>query len=187
MKFTSVTPFALAVAALALTPSWAQVFTIDTEDSTLSFVGAKATRQHSGGFESFAGTFTLEDGDLSTLQLRVEVDTTSLWADVEDLQNHLKSADFFDVESHPTATFESISVSPYGDLWMVTGELGLHGVTSRVSFPVTVAVEGDTLSATGSLDLFRYDFGISPAGRPGDLIKNAVAVSFDVTATAEED
>jgi polyisoprenoid-binding protein YceI len=172
---------------VALTPSWAQVFTIAAEESTLSFVGAKATRNHSGGFERFAGTFTLEDGDLSTLQLRVEIDTTSLWADVEDLQNHLKSADFFDVESHPTATFESVSVSPYGDQWMVTGELDLHGVTSRLSFPLSIQVERADLRAQASFDLFRYDFGISLAGRPGDLIKNAVAVSFDVSATAEEE
>lgn len=159
------------------------VYTIDLENSQLNWIGRKASGQHDGGFRNFEGTLTMEGNDPSTLAVRVAIDTTSIWADNPNLTNHLQTDDFFAVETHPRAVFESDTVWAYGDQWMVAGDLELHGVTSRLSFPVTLEMGDGSVHATAEFPLYRFDWGISLAGRPGDLILNQVDVRFDITAT----
>jgi polyisoprenoid-binding protein YceI len=161
-----------------------RVLTI-TGDSRIGWVGRKATGQHDGGFERFSGTIRMAGDDPSAMEIRVEIDITSLWADNPNLQGHLLTADFFDAENHPAAVFESDTVLPYGEQWMVTGNLDLHGVTSRISLPVSVEDGGDHLHLTGEFTLMRFDFGIALPGRPGDLIENGVTVTFDVVAEGD--
>jgi polyisoprenoid-binding protein YceI len=158
-----------------------RVLTI-TEDSRIDWVGRKVTGHHDGGFETFSGTVRMEGDDPSSMTIRVEIDITSLWADNPNLRDHLLTADFFDAENHPAAVFESDAVLPYGDQWMITGDLVLRGVTGRASLPVTLEDSGDRVRLTGGFTLMRFDFGIALPGRPGDLIANEVSVSFDVVA-----
>ena len=106
---------------------------------------------------------------------------------VEQLTSHLRSADFFEVETYPTSVFESTGITPHGDHWMVEGDLELHGVTGTVSFPASIEIEGEQLHAMAEFSLNRIDFGITYPGRPSDPIAIEIPVSFEVFAVAEGD
>lgn len=152
-----------------------------SDDSTVSFVGSKVTGAHDGGFESFDGTIAVADGTVEGSSVEVVIDTTSLWTDTERLTGHLKSADFFEVETYPTATFRSSSITPNDDgTYTVTGNLDLHGVTKQISFPATVALTEDGFTAEAEFAIKRYDFGIEYPGKPDDLIRDDVLVKLDL-------
>jgi polyisoprenoid-binding protein YceI len=155
-----------------------------SEDSTLRFVGSKVTGKHDGGFEEFEGAIVLVDGDPSASRVEVQIDTTSLWADNDRLTGHLKSADFFDVESFPTARFESTSITATPNGYEVTGDLELHGVTKQITFPATIDVQGDRVTVSAEFFIKRYDFGIEYPGKPDDLIRDEVVIRLDLTAVA---
>lgn len=156
-----------------------------TDDSKIEFVGSKVTGSHDGGFEEFEGTVRVNGEDLTTTRVDVTIDTTSVWSDNEQLTGHLKSDDFFGVETYPTATFETTAVSDNGDgTYTVTGNLELHGVTKQISFPAEIDLDGDSLSTKAEFSLKRFDFDIEYPGKADDLIRDEVLVKLDLEAEA---
>ena len=154
------------------------------ESSSITWVGSKVTGSHDGGFRSFTGEIVLVGGDPTRSSVSIVIDTTTLWSDNEKLTGHLKSPDFFEVETYPEATFRSTAIRPdAGGGYQVTGELTLHGVTKSISFPATIAMLDGVVSAKAEFVLMRYDFGIVYPGKPDDLIRDEVVVRFDLRAS----
>ena len=150
---------------------------------SVGFVGSKVTGTHEGGFESFTGTIWLGEGGPASSSIEVVIDTTSLWADKERLTGHLKSADFFDVETFPTATFSSTSIEAAEDgSYTVTGNLDLHGVTKQIAFPASIDIGNDEIRASAEFAVKRFDFGIVYPGKAEDLIRDDVLVKLDLVA-----
>lgn len=120
-----------------------------------------------GRFNTVAGTVVVAD-DLADSTIEVTVDLASVDTNNADRDNHLRSTDFFDVESHPEMRFVStaITVDDGGRTGTVTGELTANGVTRPVELDVEFAGTGVDpygttragFSATGTLS--RKDFGI---------------------------
>ena len=103
---------------------------------------AGVTRQN-GEFTKAVATVTMADS-LEDSTVSVEIDTNSLASGFEALDDHLKTADFLEVETYPTITFESTSVEMTGEQTMnVTGELTMHGVTKPVSFEAEMTLNGE--------------------------------------------
>lgn len=157
----------------------AKTYTI-SPDSTIGFVGSKVTGSHDGGFKSFNGTIAVSDGKIVPPS-QVTIDMTSTWADNDRLTNHLKSADFFDVEKFPTATFAVTSMSDSE----ITGNLTLHGVTKSITFKPDVTITDSEVSLKAEFDIMRFDFGIVYKGKADDLIRDEVVIKLDVKATAD--
>lgn len=155
--------------------------------STVGFVGSKVTGSHEGGFETFEGTIVLGPDGPPSSKVDVMIDTTSLWADNDRLTGHLKSPDFFDVESHPTARFTSTGIAAAEDGYMITGQLELHGVTRQITFPAAIEVQDDRITANAEFFIQRFDFGIVYPGKPDDLIRDEVVVRLDLVAVPEDD
>jgi polyisoprenoid-binding protein YceI len=107
----------------------------------------------------------------------------STWSDNDRLTGHLKSPDFFDVATHPTAVFTLTSVSGTGAQQTVTGNLDLHGVTKSISFPAQVQVGDDAVTVKAEFAINRKDFNINYPGRPDDLIRDNVVINLDLRAT----
>src|SRR5690606_4136447 len=117
--------------------------------------------------------------------VKVEIDMGSVQVEPEKLEGHLKSPDFFDVEKHPKATFESTAVKAGGAggaTHTVTGNLTLHGVTRSISFPASIQVNGDTITVNAEFAINRKDFGIVYPGMPDDLIKDDVLIQLKLGA-----
>ncbi|KPK16632.1 MAG: hypothetical protein AMJ62_04595 [Myxococcales bacterium SG8_38] len=153
------------------------VLAINPSNSKIQFVGAKVTRSHDGGFTDFAGKVALAE-PVESSEIDITIQTASLYADEEKLTKHLKSPDFFDVEKFPTATFRSTEIKKEGDGHKITGDLTLHGVTKRVSFPATIKVADGAVNANAEFSINRQDFGISYPGMPDDLIRDLVVIKL---------
>lgn len=159
----------------------AGAFKLDSA-STIGFIGAKVTGDHKGGFKTFEGSADVADGKLSALMVTVQTD--SIFSDAEKLTEHLKSPDFFDTAKFPTATFkltEATEDKKEGQTHMVAGELMMHGVTKKVTFPANVEVTDGEIKAKADFKVNRKDFEIVYAGKPDDLIKDEVALQLDLT------
>lgn len=154
-------------------------------DSTIGFVGAKITGSHDGGFSAFEGSVSIVDGIPESSRVEVTIDTASIWSDNERLTGHLKSVDFFDVENHPTATFESTAIAANDDgTYTLTGNLDLRGITRQISFPATIEIDDQGFSASAEFSLNRMDFDIKYPGKPDDLIREEVLVKLDLRSAS---
>lgn len=164
------------------------VHTFDEKSSKLAWTGSKVTGKHVGVFEKFKGTISLVERDPSKSKVTVEIDTTSVTSDTAKLTGHLKSADFFDVEKHPKASFESTKIVAGGEggTHTITGNLDLHGVKKSISFPATIKVEDSTVSVKAEFSINRKDFGIDYAGKADDLIRDEVLLELDIQAPAQK-
>ena len=151
--------------------------------STITWVGSKITRSHDGGFKDFTGDIYVRDGQAAGSSVVVRIDTASLFSDTAKLTGHLKSPDFFGVVTFPIATFTSTNVAASGDGYTVTGDLALHGVTKRITFPATITVSGDTVTAQAEFAIKRFDWEIVYKGMADDLIRDDVVIRLNLTAT----
>jgi polyisoprenoid-binding protein YceI len=119
-----------------------------------------------GDFGSLSGTVRYDPENLASSGVEVTIDAATINTDHEQRDEHLRSADFLDVENHPSITFKSTKVEKSGDAFMVTGGLTMRGVTKEVSFPFTVSGPiKDPLGLTrmgieGSLTIDRRDWGL---------------------------
>ncbi len=139
-------------------------------DSEINWVGAKITRDHTGGFKVLRGHATVTDGKV--VGGTVEIPISGLFSDSPKLSRHLRSPDFFDAAAFPKAVFTLTKVTAD----QVTGTLSLHGVDKELSFPATVVQGEKDLRITASFTLLRKDFGIVYPGKPEDLIRDEVLV-----------
>jgi len=162
-------PGSQANALLAINPS----------NSKIEFVGAKVTASHPGGFADFVGRIDLGD-PIEKSRIEVTIQTASLYADKEKLTKHLKSRDFFDVAEFPTATFRSVEITKAGAGHTIAGDLTLHGITKRISFPATVSATGSEVSASAEFSINRQDYGISYPGMRDDLIRDLVVIKLSL-------
>ena len=110
-------------------------WTIDTAHTHVGFqarhLGLSKVR---GQFTSFRGEVQGDLEDLTSVRGRVEVDIASVDTGNADRDGHLKSADFFDVENHPTMVFETRAIEQSDDSYRVLGDLTIKGITKPVEF-----------------------------------------------------
>lgn len=162
-----------------------RVVAIDMAASTVQALGAKITATHPIVFDRWEGQLRMDGSELTGVEVTIHMD--SLRADVEDLTGHLKTADFFDVATFPTATFASTSVvakpGADGATHEVSGDLTMHGQTKRITFPAAVSEEGGALRAKTEFVVNRQDFGITYPGMPDDLIQDNVALTIDLVSS----
>jgi len=92
----------------------------------------------SGSFREFEGSVTTVNQDFSKSAICFSLNTASVDTAITDRDNHLKSADFFDVDHFPKITFEGDGMTDLGDdIYTLKGNLTIKGVTR----PVTLNVE----------------------------------------------
>lgn len=152
---------------------------VNPSNSKIEFVGAKVTASHPGGFTDFSGQVELGD-PIEQSRINVTIQTASLYADKEKLTKHLKSPDFFDVAQFPTATFQSTEITKDGEAHAIKGDLTLHGVTKRISFPATIRASESQVSASAEFSINRKDFGINYPGMQDDLIRDLVVIKLSL-------
>lgn len=156
---------------------------ITPENSKIEFTGSKVTGKHDGGFKSFKGMIDLVGEKAESSKVAVEIEMASVFADAEKLTSHLQTADFFEVEKYPRATFASTKIEPAaGGGHSVTGDLELRGVKKSVTFPATIVIRPDAVEVKAEFSINRKDFGIVYAGKADDLIRDDVVIRLDLTS-----
>ena len=177
-------------AAAAEEKAAAKELAINKEASKVEFTGAKITGKHDGGFKDFDGKIMVgEDGKVQGVNFTVK--TASVFSDQEKLTGHLQSPDFFDVEKFPEAKFESTSVKEGSDAktedgkaysHTVEGNMTLHGITKKLTFPAHIDASGDKVVASTDFVIDRSTFDIVYKGKPDDLIKQEVQLRVNFEA-----
>ncbi len=145
-------------------------FRLDTAQSVIRWTGRNLFNHHSGTVKLSAGEIILRQGQLASA--RFTVDMTSIAnEDISDsamnvlLIAHLRTADFFDVEHHPTAQFtadaaEKIATCTEGTPnFLLRGTFTLRGISRPLEFPVLIAMDGPRITGQGVLQLDRTEFG----------------------------
>jgi polyisoprenoid-binding protein YceI len=90
-----------------------------------------------GNFRDFEGQVTTNGNDLSTANISFSLNSASVDTEMADRDTHLKSADFFDVGNYPKITFIGSGLKDIGDdMYELTGDLVIKGVTKKVVLPV---------------------------------------------------
>lgn len=91
-----------------------------------------------GSFQNFEVELEADPQDLTDANISFIVDASSISTKNDDRDNHLRSADFLDVEQYPKITFVSKSVTKAGNNeYNVTGDLTIRGVTKEETFKAT--------------------------------------------------
>jgi polyisoprenoid-binding protein YceI len=128
-----------------------QTWQIDSAHSGIHFsVRHLVIAKVRGQFGRWTGALTVPDGDFTKATAEVTIDATSIDTGVADRDAHLRSADFFDVETHPEITFRSRRLEPQGDdRFALVGDLTIRGTTREVSLDVESA--GQTKDPWGNL------------------------------------
>lgn len=157
---------------------------IDTQRSTLGFVGRKVTGSEEGSFGEWSGEVRFGE-DIPSSSIEVTIQMASVTTEDARLTTHLKSDDFFDVQQFPTARFSTsriVASEGEGGNHTVTGRLTLHGVSRAITFPATIQLSDEGLTANAEFTIDRQDFQITYPGMPDDLIEDDVTIRFDVRA-----
>jgi polyisoprenoid-binding protein YceI len=90
-----------------------------------------------GEFRKFSAEAVSEGNDFSSAEVNLTIDAASVFTNNDDRDNHLKSADFFDVENHNELTFQSTKVEKVDDHeYKLTGLLTIKGVAKEVTLDV---------------------------------------------------
>ena len=140
-----------------------------------------------GMFRNFDGSLLYDAEDPSASSVSVSIDAASVDMYHDGLNDHLKNADFFDVENYPSMMFESTSVEDPGDGQLrVNGNLTILGQTHPVTFDAVHNQMGQVrggatkvgFSATGSVDRTAYGMNFG-AGNLG----TDIAFSIQIEAT----
>lgn len=151
-----------------------------------------------GGFKDVSGKLNFDAQNPAASYVEATIQTASVWTGINDRDNHLRSADFFDVANHPAMTFKSTKVEVVNPTHAkVTGDLTIRETTHSVVLDVEFMGEqknpftGKTsagFSATTSIN--REDFGLTwnvALETGGFVVGKEIKISLDIEAVAVEE
>lgn len=167
-------------------------YTIDPSHSSLGFVARHAmVTKVRGQFTGFEGTAHVDAAIPSNSTVELSIDVSTVDTRNADRDGHLKSGDFFDVETYPTIRFVSADVTRDGDTWTITGDLTIKNVTKTVTIDFdqtgsAVDPFGNTrVGFEGETTVNRKDFGLTwnaALETGGVLVSDKIKLEFDISA-----
>jgi len=179
--------------ALSSAPLFAQgsVWQVDASHTSTQFaVRHLMVSTVRGQFNKTTGTVTWDGKDFSKAVVDVVVDAGTINTREPRRDDHLRSADFFDVAKYPTLTFKSTKIEPAGaGKLKMTGDLTMRGVTRQVVFDVEGPTDplkernGLRVGASATTKISRKEFGLTwnralEAG--GVTVSDEVAITIDI-------
>ena len=183
-----------ATEAQAVAEGTGTTLTLDPAASEVAWTGYKPTGQHHGIVPATNGTLTVNGTDVTAGSFTFDItglEIHDMEAGTEmhgKLLTHLHSADFFDAETHPTATFEITAVEPFsaGDVvtdknefesentpqanseltpenpnYWISGNLTMRGTTKNIKFPAAISVADGAVTAKAGFNIDRTDWGLA--------------------------
>ncbi|MFI5184539.1 MAG: YceI family protein [Vicinamibacteria bacterium] len=189
--------FALVSAFVATSALAADTYTFDKVHTEASFQVRHMVTKVRGKFTDFAGTIKIDPAKPEASSVEFAIKTASVATGEEKRDQHLKSADFFDVEKFPELTFKSSAIKATGkDKYDVAGTLTIHGVSKQVTLPVSFlgfvkSPWGDERAGfeTG-ITLNRKDYGLvwnKTLETGGLLVGEEVEVSVNIEAVKQKE
>lgn len=171
----------------------AGTYAIDPTHSTLGFVARHAMiTKVRGSFTDFEGIAHVDGQNPAASDVTVTIQVASIDTRNADRDGHLKTGDFFALETYPTITFASTKVAATGsEAVEVTGDLTIKDVTKQVTIPfeftgaATDPFGNERIGFEGSVDVNRSDFGLTfnaALETGGVLIGEKIKLEFEISA-----
>jgi polyisoprenoid-binding protein YceI len=185
--------FALGLAAVPA--SAADTWVVDESHTNVDFsVRHMMITNVRGAFTTFEGVLEYDPKKVTKTKIQGTIDVASVDTDDAKRDEHLRSADFFDVATHPKMTFESTKVVKDGDGYVAVGNLTLRGVTKEIRMPVEFSGPikdpwgNDRIGFSASTTIDRQEFGVKwnktlDAG--GAVVGDKVRISIEGEAVKQ--
>jgi len=167
------------------------VWTLDPSHTEVGFsVRHLMVSKVRGTFRSFTGEIAVAENLLDS-SVRASIDLNSIDTNDANRDTHLRSADFFEVDTHKEMTFASTSIRPDGGDFIVTGDLTIKGVTRQVELELEFnGVHPDPWGGTragfsAETEISRADFGIDfqiPLDGGGVVVGDKIKVILEIEA-----
>jgi polyisoprenoid-binding protein YceI len=167
-------------------------YTLDVAHTRLGFSARHAmVTTVRGAFKEFEGTARVDTANPANSKVELTIKADSIDTGVADRDAHLRSADFFEIESHPEITFTSTNVERDGDDWTITGDLTITGTTKPISieFESTGSARDPfgnlRIGFEGSTTLSRKEWGLTwnaALETGGFLVSDKIKLEFDISA-----
>ncbi|MGP4054329.1 YceI family protein [Mycobacterium sp. 4D054] len=171
----------------------AGTWTIDPVHSSINFsVRHLMVSKVRGSFDTFSGAITVGEDGIPSVRAEIAVDSVNTRNEQRDA--HLKSADFFDTDKYPTATFVSTAVRPDGENYVLDGDFTLKGSTRPISLTLEFngvnpgMGNGEVAGFEASAVLNRKDFGIDidmPLETGGAVVGDKVIITLEIEAARQ--
>jgi polyisoprenoid-binding protein YceI len=146
-----------------------------------------------GRFRTFSGQIVTGADPLDS-SVTAEIDLSSIDTGNEQRDAHIRSADFFEVETHPTMTYRSTGVRRSGDRHILDGELTLKGVTREVPLALELngfgpdPYGGTRAGFTASGEINRSDFGVNfnaVMETGGAVVSDKITILLEIEAVLQ--
>jgi polyisoprenoid-binding protein YceI len=168
-------------------------YTVDPVHSTIGFSTRFVVARIKGVFTEFSGTVEIAEDTLKS-RVEAEIAVTSVHTLNAARDEHLRSADYFDVTTHPTARFVSTDLIADGERYTLKGDLTIRGVTRPVELDLYALGSGTDhggnvrLGFRATTRISRSAFGVngntSAPGGPA-LIGDATDLTLEIQALRE--
>jgi polyisoprenoid-binding protein YceI len=181
------------LASLVALPLLAQpateTFAVDQVHSSATFSVRHFVSRVQGQFRDLDGAVTIDRANPAKSSVEFTIQATSIDTGNENRDQHLRSADFFDVAKFPAITFKSTSIAPKSKTQFdVTGDLTMHGVTKRVTLPVSFGgflktARGEKAGFDLNTTIDRKDYGViwnKALDEGGTLLGDDVTISISL-------
>jgi polyisoprenoid-binding protein YceI len=148
-----------------------------------------------GRFTDFSGEVTVaETVEQSSVSATIELSSVTTGNDMRD--NHLRTKDFFDVETTPKMSFVSTGIRQNGETWVLTGDLSIRDVTKGVELELEflgidpTGLQGEQrIGFDARTSITRSDFGVSfglPVEGSKIVISDKVEIHLEIEAALSE-
>jgi polyisoprenoid-binding protein YceI len=143
-----------------------------------------------GRFTTFSGQLVTAD-DPTNSSVTAEIDLSSISTGQEQRDDHIRSADFFEVETYPTMTYKSTGIRVEDGEYILDGDLTLKGVTKSVPLHLELngfgpdAYGGTRAGFTATGELNRRDFNVNfsaPMQNGGVVVADKISLHLEIEA-----
>ncbi|HEY6843682.1 MAG TPA: YceI family protein [Thermoanaerobaculia bacterium] len=183
----------VAAALLCASAFAAETFVVDKAHSEATFQVRHLVSRVSGKFDDFTGAITVDREKPVASAVEFTIKAASIDTGNDNRDKDLKSANFFEVDKFPEISFKSTSIKPAGkkDVYDVTGEFTLHGVTKTITVPVEFLGfikdpwGGERAGFSLHTTLNRKDYGINwnkVLDNGGTLLSDDVDINVNIEA-----
>ena len=162
-----------------------QAWTVDPAASSIEFSGQHTGNDFKGSFKSWTAQIAFDPADLKNSAVAVTIQTSSALTENQTYDGSLPSAEWLNFKAFPEATFQSKEITHLdGDKYEAKGTLTIKNISTDVTLPFTLKIDGETATMTGTLVVDRLAYDIGKAADPkGDWVSKDIAVAVSVKAT----
>ena len=187
------TALSLLLLSLSTAAGATEKYDVDASHSHIGFtvkhMGVSSVR---GEFKEYTAELMVDEENLQNSSIVLKIGAASVDTDNQRRDDHLRSADFFEIETYPEIVFKSRKIAKQGEGYAVTGDLTIKDVTKEITFdleingPIKDPWGNLRVGAEADLVIDRQDYGVKFSNimdNGGLVVANDVKISFALEAS----